>query len=101
MIMLCLQIQSDIRCNARTWVMLFGLCSLAALMSLQLQDKASGNGAGFGFVTFRTAEAASTALRHLNGADVDGCNLRVNYAFQGGAAREDTSHHYHIFVGEH
>lgn len=84
-----------------TWILISGTfrVSRPGWACTALQDKASGNGAGFGFVSFATPEDAASALKNLNGRSVNGCNLRVNFAFQGGAAREDTSHHFHVFIG--
>ena len=45
-----------------------------------VSDKMTGQSRGFGFVTMASAEQAQTAMRELNGADLDGRALKVNEA---------------------
>lgn len=45
-----------------------------------ISDKYSGRSKGFGFVTFATEEAASSAVEKMNGKDMGGRNLVVNVA---------------------
>jgi len=45
---------------------------------------------GFGFVTFETKDSADEAMRELNGQNVAGCNVRLDYATEkrgGGGGR--------------
>eukprot|EP00741_Cyanophora_paradoxa_P003131 tig00000670_g3040.t1 len=62
-------------------------------------DKATGSSSGYGFVDFYDHTTAGLALQALNGRYVYGYDLKVNWAFAGGQ-REDTSGHFHIFVGD-
>jgi nucleolin len=48
-------------------------------------DRETGNPKGFGYVDFTTTEEATAALEALNGADIEGRNIRIDYA----AARVD------------
>eukprot|EP00741_Cyanophora_paradoxa_P007684 tig00001181_g7433.t1 len=64
-----------------------------------IKDKATGNSSGYGFVDFYDNTTAGLALQALNGRYVYGYDLKVNWAFAGGQ-REDTSGHFHIFVGD-
>ncbi|MCC6353357.1 MAG: RNA-binding protein [Verrucomicrobiae bacterium] len=45
-----------------------------------VQDRATGQPRGFGFVTMATAEGAKIAIAALNGADFQGRALTVNEA---------------------
>jgi len=64
-----------------------------------MQDKASGTCAGYGFVRFAERRSAEAALQALNGKGYLGQELRVNWALPNNH-KEDTSHHYHVFVGD-
>lgn len=46
-------------------------------------DRDSGRSRGFGFVTFENPIDAATAVREMNGAELDGRTLRVNPADRG------------------
>jgi len=56
-----------------------------------LRDKTTGESMGYGFVDFLNADAATRALTQLNGVDVYGSKLKVNWAIHGTSQREDTS----------
>ncbi len=43
-------------------------------------DRATGRSRGFGFVTFESSADAATAIKEMNGAEVDGRTLKVNQA---------------------
>jgi RNA recognition motif-containing protein len=45
-----------------------------------ITDRVTGRARGFGFVEMGTAEAAEAAIQGLNGAELDGRQLRVNEA---------------------
>lgn len=45
-----------------------------------VMDRASGRSRGFGFVTFTSSEEASSAISALDGKDLHGRQIRVNYA---------------------
>ncbi|KAL9082990.1 MAG: hypothetical protein Q9159_006049 [Coniocarpon cinnabarinum] len=58
-------------------------------------------GFNYGFVDFDDPGAAERAMQTLNGRHVHGNEIRVNWAYQSNSSsKEDTSHHYHIFVGD-
>ena len=52
-------------------------------------DRTTGQSRGFGFVEMATAEAAQTALRELNGQELDGRRLRIELANASGERRSD------------
>lgn len=64
-----------------------------------IKDKATGASAGYGFVRFMDRRQADQALQALNGKLYLGQELRCNWALQS-HQKEDTSHHFHIFVGD-
>jgi len=43
-------------------------------------DRDTGRSRGFGFVTFANDDAATKAAEEMNGAELDGRNLRVDIA---------------------
>ncbi len=45
-----------------------------------ITDRDTGRSRGFGFVSYTDASAARTAMEEMNGAELDGRNLRVNEA---------------------
>ena len=45
-----------------------------------INDRDTGRSRGFGFVTFADSSSAQDAMQAMNGADLDGRNLRVNEA---------------------
>ncbi|XP_073281218.1 uncharacterized protein [Primulina huaijiensis] len=45
-------------------------------------DRDTGRSKGFGFVTYATTEAASSAIQAYDGQDLHGRRLRVNYAIE-------------------
>ncbi|KAH8998747.1 hypothetical protein EDB86DRAFT_759406 [Lactarius hatsudake] len=57
-------------------------------------------GLNYGFVEYMDMRAAETALQTLNGRKVFDTEIRVNWAYQGQQNKEDTSNHYHVFVGD-
>jgi len=63
-----------------------------------IKDKNTGYSAGYGFVDFYDPTAASYALNSMNGRKIYGYEIKVNWASAG--QKEDTSTHYHIFVGD-
>jgi len=55
-----------------------------------LTDRETGRSRGFGFVEYQTAEAAEAALKAMDGAELDGRILRVDFAAEkpeGGGGR--------------
>jgi cold-inducible RNA-binding protein len=45
-----------------------------------ISDRDTGRSRGFGFVTFANADGAKQAIAAMDGADLDGRNVRVNEA---------------------
>jgi nucleolysin TIA-1/TIAR len=44
--------------------------------------------------------AAETAIQTLNGRKIFDTEIRVNWAYQNTAAKEDLTNHFHVFVGD-
>jgi len=57
-------------------------------------------GLNYGFVEYMDMRAAETALQTLNGRKNFDTEIRVNWAYQGQQNKEDTTGHYHVFVGD-
>jgi len=57
-------------------------------------------GLNYGFVEYMDMRAAETALQTLNGRKIFDTEIKVNWAYQGQQNKEDTSNHYHVFVGD-
>jgi len=58
-------------------------------------------GFNYGFVEYDDPGAAEHAMQTLNGRRVHNNEIRVNWAYQSNnSAKEDTSNHFHIFVGD-
>ncbi|EJT99053.1 hypothetical protein DACRYDRAFT_24132 [Dacryopinax primogenitus] len=57
-------------------------------------------GLNYGFVEYTDMRSAETALQTLNGRKIFDTEIRVNWAYQGQQNKEDTSGHYHVFVGD-
>ena len=45
-----------------------------------ITDRETGRSRGFGFITFSEASDADNAIEQMNGAELDGRNLKVNEA---------------------
>jgi nucleolysin TIA-1/TIAR len=66
-----------------------------------IQDRNFQHGGfNYGFVEYADMRSAEQALTTLNGRKIFDAEVRVNWAYQGQASREDTQHHYHVFVGD-
>jgi nucleolysin TIA-1/TIAR len=57
-------------------------------------------GLNYGFVEYTDMRSAETALQTLNGRKIFDTEIRVNWAYQGQQNKEDTSGHFHVFVGD-
>ncbi|KAG8907755.1 hypothetical protein FRB99_002254 [Tulasnella sp. 403] len=57
-------------------------------------------GLHYGFVEYMDMRSAETALQTLNGRKIFDTEIRVNWAYQGSQNKEDTSGHFHVFVGD-
>ncbi|KAF1927729.1 uncharacterized protein M421DRAFT_174096 [Didymella exigua CBS 183.55] len=68
-----------------------------------IPDKTASSPTGFnyGFVEYDDPGAAERGMATLNGRRIHNNEIRVNWAYQSNnTAKEDTSNHYHIFVGD-
>lgn len=66
-----------------------------------IQDRNLQHGGyNYGFVEYSDMRSAEQALATLNGRKIFDAEVRVNWAYQGQASREDTQHHFHVFVGD-
>ncbi|ORX79519.1 hypothetical protein K493DRAFT_321041 [Basidiobolus meristosporus CBS 931.73] len=67
-----------------------------------IPDKSYAHGGlNYGFIEFIDHYSADQALQTLNGRKIFNSEIRVNWAFAGANAhKEDTSSHYHVFVGD-
>jgi nucleolysin TIA-1/TIAR len=66
-----------------------------------IQDRNFQHGGyNYGFVEYADMRSAEQALGTLNGRKIFDAEIRVNWAYQGQGNREDTQHHFHVFVGD-
>lgn len=66
-----------------------------------IQDRNFQHGGyNYGFVEYTDMRSAEQALGTLNGRKIFEAEIRVNWAYQGQGNREDTQHHFHVFVGD-
>lgn len=66
-----------------------------------IQDRNFQHGGfNYGFVEYSEMRSAEQALNTLNGRKIFDAEIRVNWAYQGQGTREDTQHHFHVFVGD-
>ncbi|CAD7701309.1 unnamed protein product [Ostreobium quekettii] len=64
-----------------------------------VRDKTTGASAGYGFVKYYEPRSAQVALQTLTSKVIYDREVRLNWAFQS-SQREDTSKHFHMFVGD-
>jgi len=64
-----------------------------------IKDKITNETQGYGFVDYFDHSTAQMAMTSFNGKMLYGNELKVNWA-QAGGQKEDTTNHYHIFVGD-
>jgi len=64
-----------------------------------ITDKVTGESQGYGFVDFRTQYSAENAMSSLNGRNLYGQDLKINWAAVA-TGKEDTANHHHLFVGD-
>jgi len=61
----------------------------------------NSKGFNYGFVEYDDPGAAERGMATLNGRRIHNNEIRVNWAYQSNnTAKEDTSNHFHIFVGD-
>ncbi|WVR04302.1 hypothetical protein IAU60_001302 [Kwoniella sp. DSM 27419] len=66
-----------------------------------IQDRNFQHGGfNYGFVEYSDMRSAEQALATLNGRRIFDAEVRVNWAHQGSQNKEDTQHHFHVFVGD-
>jgi nucleolysin TIA-1/TIAR len=66
-----------------------------------IQDRNFQHGGfNYGFVEYAEMRSAEQAMATLNGRKIFDADIRVNWAYQGQQNKEDTQHHYHVFVGD-
>ncbi|KAK8846676.1 hypothetical protein IAR55_005763 [Kwoniella newhampshirensis] len=66
-----------------------------------IQDRNFQHGGfNYGFVEYADMRSAEQALTTLNGRKIFDAEIRVNWAYQGQQNKEDTQHHFHVFVGD-
>ncbi|TYJ58191.1 hypothetical protein B9479_001015 [Cryptococcus floricola] len=66
-----------------------------------IQDRNFQHGGfNYGFVEYADMRSAEQALTTLNGRKIFDSEIRVNWAYQGNQNKEDTQHHFHVFVGD-
>ncbi|CAO3626573.1 unnamed protein product [Cunninghamella blakesleeana] len=57
-------------------------------------------GVNYGFVEYADQRAAEQAIQDMNGRKIFNHEIKVNWAQPGAQNKEDTSNHFHVFVGD-
>ncbi|SPO00564.1 related to PUB1 - major polyadenylated RNA-binding protein of nucleus and cytoplasm [Cephalotrichum gorgonifer] len=71
------------------------------VQSVKIIPDKNAKGYNYGFVEYDDPGSAERAMQTLNGRRVHQSEIRVNWAYQANSAgKEDTSSHFHIFVGD-
>ncbi|KAL2159596.1 hypothetical protein VTH06DRAFT_2165 [Thermothelomyces fergusii] len=71
------------------------------VQSVKIIPDKNAKGYNYGFVEYDDPGAAERAMQTLNGRRVHQAEIRVNWAYQSNNSnKEDTSNHFHIFVGD-
>lgn len=71
------------------------------VQSVKIIPDKNAKGYNYGFVEYDDPGAAERAMNTLNGRRIHQSEIRVNWAYQSNQAnKEDTSNHFHIFVGD-
>lgn len=71
------------------------------VVSVKIIPDKNSKGFNYGFVEYDDPGAADRAMNTLNGRRVHNSEIKVNWAYQAGNNnKEDTSGHFHIFVGD-
>lgn len=79
---------------------IFGVAGPVVSAKIVQDRNFSHGGMNYGFVEFADMRGAEQALQTLNGRKLFDTDIRVNWAYQGNANKEDTQHHFHVFVGD-
>ncbi|KAK9234822.1 hypothetical protein V1525DRAFT_411864 [Lipomyces kononenkoae] len=72
------------------------------VQSVKIIPDRNHKGYNYGFVEYDDPNAAQTAMQTLNGRTIHQSEIKINWAYQSHNAgqKEDTSQHFHIFVGD-
>ncbi|KAK9358976.1 hypothetical protein V1504DRAFT_459375 [Lipomyces starkeyi] len=72
------------------------------VQSVKIIPDRNHKGYNYGFVEYDDPNAAQTAMQTLNGRTIHQSEIKINWAYQShnGGQKEDTSQHFHIFVGD-
>jgi nucleolysin TIA-1/TIAR len=79
---------------------IFGVAGLVQHVKIIPDRNYQHGGLNYGFVEYMDMRAAETALQTLNGRKIFDTEIRVNWAYQGNQNKEDTTNHFHVFVGD-
>ncbi|KAL0083526.1 hypothetical protein F4703DRAFT_1795071 [Phycomyces blakesleeanus] len=90
----------DSRVNEEILTQIFAAISEVDNVKIIHDRYATHGSMNYGFVEFQDHQGAEIALQSMAGRKVFGQDIRVNWATQGSTQKEDTSGHYHIFVGD-
>ncbi|KAI9022814.1 hypothetical protein CLU79DRAFT_750900 [Phycomyces nitens] len=90
----------DSRVNEEILTQIFAAISDVDNVKIIHDRYATHGSMNYGFVEFQDHQGAEIALQSMAGRKVFGQDIRVNWATQGSTQKEDTSSHYHIFVGD-
>ncbi|KAK9468828.1 hypothetical protein V1512DRAFT_258016 [Lipomyces arxii] len=72
------------------------------VQSVKIIPDRNRKGYNYGFVEYDDPTSAQTAMQTLNGRHIHQSEIKINWAYQSNNSgqKEDTSQHFHIFVGD-
>ncbi|KAI8341689.1 hypothetical protein BC941DRAFT_449076 [Chlamydoabsidia padenii] len=73
---------------------------VAAVKVLSTKRHGPYAGVNYGFVDYVDRRAAEQAIQDMNGRKIFNHEIKVNWAQPNTPIKEDTSNHYHVFVGD-
>ncbi|KAJ2083241.1 E3 ubiquitin-protein ligase pub1 [Coemansia sp. RSA 988] len=91
----------DPRVTEQVLLEVFSTVRPVVAVKIIVDKRQNHSGLNYGFVEFANHQDAELALQGLNGRHILDSEIRVNWAFTSGVqVHEDTSTHFHIFVGD-
>ncbi|ORX62138.1 hypothetical protein DM01DRAFT_1315507 [Hesseltinella vesiculosa] len=80
---------------------IFATIGVVSQVKVVVPTKRHGyNAVNYGFVDFADRRSAEQAINDMNGRKIFSHEIKVNWAQPGAQVKEDTSSHFHVFIGD-